>query len=236
MISVQTAKPIALDSPDHLVPRGTAQDNSVHLPFNRLLYELIPAKQVRLLDLGCAGGGFVKSILDDGGFAVGIEGSDYSKQLRRAEWATIPGNLFTADVTEPFRIVSGNMKRQYVEPKIPPWDYREETFNIITAWEFFEHIATNRLPDVMANIKRHLDPDGYVIGSICSAYDINYGIHLHQTVQFREWWVQFFSYFGFKTKPYIESHFGGDWLRGPKSAQSVAGSFLVVLQLAREEP
>ncbi len=223
MISVHTVKPIALDSPDHLVPRGTAQDNSVHLPFNRLLYGLIPANQIRLLDLGCAGGGFVKSILDDGGFAVGIEGSDYSQQLRRAEWATIPDHLHTADCTEPFFVAAQDTR--YLQ-----------RFNIVTAWEFFEHIATNRLPDVMANIKRHLEPDGYVIGSICSAYDINYGVHLHQTVQSREWWVSFFRYFGFKTKPYVESHFGGDWLRGPKSAQSVAGSFLIVLQLAREEP
>lgn len=222
MITVRTAKPVALDSPDHLVPRGTKDDNSVHLPFNCLLYELIPAHQVRLLDLGCAGGGFVKSILDDGGFAVGIEGSDYSKVRGRAEWATIPENLFTADCTEPFHVLNHEWTHCY--------------FNVITVWEFFEHIAPNRLPIVMDNIRRHLDPDGYVIGSISPAFDVHYGVALHQTVENRSWWVEFFRRQGFQTRPYIESHFGDDWVRGPKSAQPVPLSFLIVLQLAREEP
>ncbi len=74
MIVVHTSKPIALDSPDHLVPLGTRQDNSVNRAFNRKLRTLIP--QPRVLDLGCAGGGMVASFLDEGDFAVGVEGSD----------------------------------------------------------------------------------------------------------------------------------------------------------------
>ncbi len=215
MISVHTAKPVALDSPDHLVPRGTLNDNSVHPEFDRLLYEVIPAHKIRLLDLGCAGGGFVKSILDDGGFAVGIEGSDLSKKAGRAEWATIPDHLFTADLTTTVVIAKG-------------FDYLN--FNIITAWEFFEHIATNRLDQVMWNIKRHLDPSGYLIGSISPARDFNYGVALHQTVQERPWWEGFFRHHGFESCPDLENHFGDDWIRGPKSAQPVPLSFLIVLR------
>ncbi len=218
VISVHTTKPVALDSPDHLVPRGTLNDNSVHPEFNRLLYDLISAHEIRLLDLGCAGGGFVKSILDDGGFAIGIEGSNLSKKTGRAEWATIPNFLFTADITDPFFVRCGSISLD---------------FNIVTAWEFFEHIATNRLDQVMRNIKRHLDPDGYLIGSICPLYDFNHGIALHQTVAPRPWWEEFFRHHGFESCPDLESHFGDDWIRGPKSAQPVPPSFLIVLRLTK---
>jgi 2-polyprenyl-3-methyl-5-hydroxy-6-metoxy-1,4-benzoquinol methylase len=80
-IRVVTDKPVALDSPDHLHPWGTTRDNSVNLAFNRRLSWWIPASMLRVLDLGCAGGEFVKSILDLGGISIGIEGSDYSNTV-----------------------------------------------------------------------------------------------------------------------------------------------------------
>ena len=98
-IMVHADRRIARDSNDHIYPHGVKRDNSVNSGFNQKLYELVPADQVRLLDLGCAGGGLVRSILEDGGLAVGVEGSDYSQQIGRAEWATIPGHLHLADIT-----------------------------------------------------------------------------------------------------------------------------------------
>ena len=59
----------------------------------------LKAERFALLDIGCSGGGFVRDLLDDGHIAIGLEGSDYSKKSRRAEWAIIPDFLFTADVT-----------------------------------------------------------------------------------------------------------------------------------------
>src|SRR4051794_1825047 len=125
-ITIETQKPVAYDSPDHIQPVGTALDNSTSRRFNRKLFDYIPPREVRLLDIGCSGGGQVKSILDDGGFAVGIEGSDYSRKKKRAEWATIPGHLFTADVTVPFTLSEedGAGGRSPLR------------FNVITAWEF----------------------------------------------------------------------------------------------------
>jgi hypothetical protein len=75
---IETSKPIAYDSPDHIQPHGTASNNTTSPRFNGKLFEYIPAGEVRLLDIGCSGGGLVKSILDEGGFGIGIEGSDYS--------------------------------------------------------------------------------------------------------------------------------------------------------------
>ena len=100
MITIETNVPVALDSLDHIHPHGTGWDNSVWPPFNDKLFAL--TKTPRLLDIGCAGGGLVKSIIDDGGFAVGVEGSDLSQRTNRAEWATIPANLFTGPAGRTF--------------------------------------------------------------------------------------------------------------------------------------
>ena len=207
MITIHTEKPIALDSPDHLRPVGTARDNSVHPEFNRRLYEIVPAEQVRLLDLGCAGGGFVKSILDDGGFAVGIEGSDYSRIRQRAEWATIPDSLFCADLTEPFHLLddAGSFT----------------TFNVFTAWEFLEHISQSGLPGVMENVHLHAEESArpaLFLGSISPLPYVEKGVAIHQTVRPRDWWLRYLKSEGFTHRPDLEAHFADEWVRGPRSA------------------
>jgi methyltransferase family protein len=76
--SVITDKPVAYDSPDHVTPWGTSRDNSVSPLFNAKLGRWIPPEEMSVLDLGCAGGGFIKSLHDMGCFGIGIEGSDFS--------------------------------------------------------------------------------------------------------------------------------------------------------------
>lgn len=203
-ICIETEKPIAYDSPDHIQPHGTADNNTTKAIFNRKLYRLIPAGEVRLLDLGCSGGGLVKSILDDGGFAVGIEGSDYSLRHKRAEWATIPGNLFTADATVPFQL-----SRADEDGARTPL-----TFNVFTAWEFFEHITEAGVPGVVENILRHLAPHGIVMASIATFPDVVNGVVLHQTLHMKPWWVRTFERMGLRHQPDIEKYFGFDMLNG----------------------
>ena len=73
-LRVVTDTPVALDSPDHLTPWGTARDNSKNIRFNHKLLRLFNhlSRPLQVLDLGCSGGGFVRSLLDVGQFAVGI--------------------------------------------------------------------------------------------------------------------------------------------------------------------
>jgi SAM-dependent methyltransferase len=203
MICIETDKPVAYDSPDHLEPWGTARDNSVNWRFNRKLFAYL-STGVRVLDLGCAGGGFVKSILDAGGFAVGVEGSDYSKKHRRAEWATIPDHLFTADVTVPFRLESRD-ERGVGKPLL---------FDVITAWELLEHIAEDGLAGMAANILAHLDRGGIVIASIAPYEDVVNGVRLHQTVRELSWWIERLGQLGLERRPAIERYFHLDWVRG----------------------
>lgn len=215
-IHIWTKKPVAYNSLDHTQPWGTARDNSTNLMFNRKLRWWIPLSQLNVLDLGCAGGGFVKSILDDSGFAVGIEGSDYSKVRKRAEWGTIPEYLFTADITEPFKLYRTDEKKQ----EIPLM------FNVITAWEVMEHISEAKLDAVARNICSHLYSNGVVIMSISPNEEIIEGVALHQIVENKDWWVAKFEELGLVHHQEVLSYFGVDYVRGEENAPS---SFHLIL-------
>src|SRR5512139_308514 len=134
MYSVKTEHPIALDSPDHLHPMGTKMDNHFNLEFNKHVMKIIPERPLSVLDLGCAGGAMVKSFIDMGQVAIGIEGSDYCQVHQLHEWSVIPGNLFTADARQPFQVKDGRKNMQ---------------FDLITHWEFFEHINPEGLDGVV---------------------------------------------------------------------------------------
>ena len=203
-ISIETDKPIAYDSPDHIQPHGTAENNTTKASFNRKLFQLCRPGEVRLLDIGCSGGGLVKAILDEGGFAVGLEGSDYSLIHQRAEWATIPGNLFTADATFPFQFYRTD--ENGVRTPL--------SFNVITAWEVFEHINEAGVAGFVENILRHLAPHGIVLASIATFPDIVNGVVLHQTLHMKPWWVRTFERLGLQHQPDVEKYFGFEMLNG----------------------
>jgi SAM-dependent methyltransferase len=215
-IKMKTDKPVAFDSPDHIQPWGTANDNSTNEAFNQKIFWWLPKKDVRLLDIGCSGGGFVKSLINEGCLAVGVEGSDYSKRNKRAEWATIPGNLFTADATAPFELT---MHDENIVEQIK--------FSVVTAWEFIEHIAEPDLEKVMRNISDHLAPNGIVIMSVSPNEEVINGVRLHQTVAEKPWWVAKFDSLGFTNHDEAVAYFDRDWIRGEEN--NAPNSFHVIL-------
>jgi 2-polyprenyl-3-methyl-5-hydroxy-6-metoxy-1,4-benzoquinol methylase len=207
---LETARSVALESDDHKWPRGTAYNNSSNRAFNLKLYAFFNFRtDLRVLDLGCSGGGFVKSILEDGYTAVGVEGSDFSRKLRSGEWDTCPHHLLTCDITSRFDIqeLTGTPVR----------------FHCITAWEVLEHISTVRLPNLVENIERHLAADGIFVGSVDTAPDANpvTGAIYHVTLQPKSWWLEQFGRAGlvewtnhpFETSDYVRGHGMGlaDW-------------------------
>lgn len=173
--------------------------------FNNKLFEFYPnnGNPLNILDLGCAGGGLVRSLLDDGHFAIGLEGSDFPKTHGLGEWNTIPGNLFTCDITEPFLLTEETTTSQ-------PF-----LFDIVTSWEVLEHIPEERLPQLMENIRRHLKPDGRIIFSIATFpdFDEETGTNWHVCIHSKPWWMAKFMELGYDE---ITSHpFGKEhWLRG----------------------
>ena len=200
---LKSDRPVAYDSHDHLWPRGAFYDSSKNRNFNLKLYHFLghcPTLQV--MDLGCAGGGFVRSLLEDGFSAVGVEGSDVAKKLRLGEWDRIPLHLLNADITHPFTVVGkeGHPAR----------------FQCITAWEVLEHIPKDKLPILLANIRNHLDPQGIFVGSVdmCPDGSPLTGAVYHLTLESKAWWVKFFNDAGFEevirhpftTRDYVRGH------------------------------
>ena len=217
-VILKAEREVAVKSPDHILPWGTKRDNSRNPRFNDKLYRLFPRyeQMLKVLDLGCSGGGFVKSCFDEGCLAVGLEGSDFSKKFRRAEWRTIPEYLFTCDITGDFELTLEF--RDKTEPLL---------FDVVTSWEVMEHIAEPDLPKVAANIKKHLAPTGLWIMSVSGNEEVIHGVRLHQTVKNKPWWIEKFASFGLHhLEPYV-TYFNTQFVRGPKYGGP--GSFHLVL-------
>lgn len=203
-ITLTSEREIAYESLDHLNPWGTKRDNSRNPIFNKKVYKLFTDKNdtLRVLDLGCSGGGFVKNCIDDGCVAVGLEGSDFSKKHKRAEWRTIPENLFTCDITRTFQLYDG--------------EGAPMKFDLITSWEVLEHIEEHDLPMLFGNIKKHLQETGICIVSICYVDDYINGVNLHRTVKPKAWWLEKVKSFGFHHLQAFESYFSEQYVRGKR--------------------
>jgi SAM-dependent methyltransferase len=220
-IEVETDFPVAADSLDHQIPLGTAQDNSMNLLFNKSLYALLRRDEnfPRVLDLGCSGGAFVKSCLDQGCIAVGIEGSDFSKKFGRAEWGALGGRvLFTADITKPFRVYG--------------WFDGEKKalcFDVITAWEVLEHIPEASLPEMFKNIANHLLPGGIAVFSVSAGDSWFMGVNLHQTKRDKQWWITQAKQAGFTYCPQLVRYFSPQFVRGPRRQRRDAFHLVLVL-------
>lgn len=207
---------VAKDSLDYQYPEGAIQDNTKRPEFNEKLKKYSGS----VLDIGCAGGGFVKTCIDEGRIAVGLEGTDFNKNEKKFEWATIPDNLFTCDVTKPFTLHTGNNE---------PYQ-----FDIITAWEFFEHIEIPDLHSLMINLKRHLTSNGLIICSIDgNPYPLrrNRKIDLHRTVMPRNWWGKNFKAYSLFEEPTIEEYFTKHYLRESRSPNN----YKFVVRNSRED-
>ena len=169
-VQLKTDHPIAYESPDHIVPWGTQNDNSTNKKFVLHMAGVVDrtgAPQPRgFLDLGCSGGQLVKDFKDLGWVAVGLEGSDYSLKHQRANWPALAGkSLFTCDITKPFELTVSGQAAQ---------------FDLITAWEVLEHIHPNDLDALFGNLRRYLRRGGYFIASTASTSDMHDGVELHQ--------------------------------------------------------
>jgi 2-polyprenyl-3-methyl-5-hydroxy-6-metoxy-1,4-benzoquinol methylase len=213
----------AYDSPDHLVPWGTRWDRSINGRFNEKLWLLYPKTHVvKVLDLGCSGGDFVKSCIDDGHFAVGIEGSTFSKDHKRSAWAIIPDYLFTCDITRPFELVfqSGSQEQKL-------------NFDVVTSWEVLEHIKEADLPALASNVHAHLSPGGLWIMSVANSEDVRGGLRLHQTVRPREWWRGKFKSLGFELLEQHKSYFARQFVRGARVDNEESFHFVLTNDVQR---
>jgi predicted TPR repeat methyltransferase len=190
---VETEFPIAFDSPDHLYPWGTKRDNNTNEGFIRdIISRFLSDNKVRVIDLGCSGGGLIKNWLDYTEYAIGLEGSDYSVKHERAEWPELHNkNLFTCDVTRPYQIM---------------YDDKPYKANIITAWELIEHIEPTRVDDFFKMIDNHLEVDGIFVGSGTDSSDCPEGQELHLSPYEKSFWDHHAAKFYYQDIPYPFAH------------------------------
>jgi len=200
-IKLECKRELAYDSPDHISPRGTSQDSSKNPRFNRKIYNLLDKgkKQLNILDLGCSGGGFIRECINDGCFAIGLEGSDYSQKIKRAEWAIIPEYLLTCDITKDFKLFKDNDRI---------------LFDLITSWEVLEHPEEKNINGVIQNIKNNLSENGIFVASISNFSDICNGLELHQCNKPKEWWRNKFEKAGLYERKELYNYFNKQYIRG----------------------
>lgn len=176
MFKIITDTPVALTSPDHIEPWGTARDNNSNLDYIQEIENLFK-KPVKVMDLGCSGGQLIKDFLDSGNIAIGLEGSDYSVKNQRVNWPELHNkNLFTCDISKPFQVL-----------------YNDQPYkcNCISAWEVIEHLTKEGLDIMFKNIINHLEDNGFFVGTISVKPEIINGVILHQTVMPESEWKEF---------------------------------------------
>lgn len=177
-----TEYPVAYESPDHIVPVGTKNDNNSSSDYIAEVEKFFDGKRIAVMDIGCAGGQLVVDFHERGHCAVGVEGSDYNTKHGLHNWPKYHNSvLFTADITKPFVVVDDNNERVL--------------FDLISAWEVIEHISWNDLDAMFANVLANLKPGGLFLFSInCDPdvrQDANGDLHfLHQSVFPKEFWIE----------------------------------------------
>lgn len=200
MTKIITKNPVALESPDHLFPWGTAYDNNTSDGFISEVENYFSNKKISYLDIGCSGGQLAVDFLNRGHFSVGIEGSNYSLLNGRANWPTYYDKcLFTCDASKKYSIVDdeGNQIK----------------FDCITAWEVVEHIYPEDLDTFFSNIVDHMHENSIFVGGISLVSDFHTcngayekPVEFHHSVFPREKWVNEILPKHFKVEEYPFNH------------------------------
>jgi len=179
---------LALDSNDYLEPESTVEGLTSGDWFVHESVKLFKKDSINFLDIGCGGGGLTFNFMKNGHFSVGLDGSDYCKNLKKGYW-NIPNLLNNADVTKPFLFKDK--------------DDNGIEFDIITMWEVFEHIPEELISGVLQNIYCNISHQGYFIGSISTIEYVNSktGTVYHVTLKDIDWWKEKFRENGLEFIP-----------------------------------
>lgn len=194
-IKLITDHPLASGSFDYIEPWGT-KENNVNLAFNDKLYHLCNWKPLKILDVGCAAGGFVAQCIQDGHHAIGIDGSDFNiKNPTNGCWYEHPHNFFTCDVSKPFQLQDENGNAP--------------NFNVVTCWETLEHLDENGVDTLLATINQYSNQNTLFIGTIACHFDKEY----HQIIEQPGWWFSKLREFNWIYNQGLVEYFNCDWIR-----------------------
>ena len=112
MITLEAAKQVADDSPDHICPVGAIRDNFTSQGLIAEVKDGFDDEQISMLDLGCAGGQFVVDFIKEGDIGVGLEGSSNSLTgVGKDNWDKYHNkNLFLCDITKDYQLYQENKR------------------------------------------------------------------------------------------------------------------------------
>lgn len=144
---------------------------------------------LNIIEAACSKGYFVRHARRWGHNAVGFDLSEYAISKSVAP-----------EVTQ-------------VHDATTPWPYEDGVADIVAAWEFFEHIPTDQVDDVMVEMDRVLKPGGelWLKTGIVVPDDHEFAgqedhDHTHVTVWTREQWEDFFyGVWGYESQRDIEA-------------------------------
>ena len=148
-MKIQTDFLYCYSSPDYFDPIGAINDDTTNIEYIEAIERHFDFKELTTLELGCAGGRIVMDLAERGHDAYGIEGTPYPLQLGRPAWRQYYNSrLFTCDLSMPFQLLNENDE--------------EMKFDVISHWEFLEHLPPICLNYFHARLYTHLKDDGVI--------------------------------------------------------------------------
>lgn len=203
-------------------PRISKPDDNQNYLFNKKLYALFGKKPLKILDLGCTGGAFVNSCIDDGQLAAGLAVGPAANRTGTSAAPLVPDSWFVHDPAAEFQM-------NLIEKD--PATETAALFDTITSWDFIEHVPKNELYVLARNVLRHLAPGGLWILSI-SPVENTPSAQGPSEIRDKHWWMIFFQSVGFVNHAGLIEYFGNDWVYGPLQGSPV--SFPLVLTRVTE--
>jgi hypothetical protein len=191
------------DSPDYKDPIGAKYDDTTNIQYILDIEKYFDNKKLTTLELGCAGGRIVMDLIKRGHNSYGLEGTPYPREISRPAWVNYyKKNLFNCDLSKPFQLLDDNGKPMQ--------------FDLISHWEFLEHISTNALDNLLLTLCSYLKPDGIMLCGISpygpTTNGRKFDVEHHQSCFFKEEWEE--KYFNklFTSHPYpFEGKLRVDW-------------------------
>ena len=152
-MKVITKHEYCVDSPDFINPIGATNDDTTNLEYIEDIEKYFGNKKLTTLELGCAGGRIVMDLIERGHNSYGLEGTPHPREKKRPAWEKYyQTNMFNCDLGKPFTLLDNKGKLMQ--------------FDLISHWEFLEHMPTESLDLLMANLHRHLKPDGKILCAV----------------------------------------------------------------------
>lgn len=153
-MKVITDNPFCVGSADFLHPVGAVNDDSTNLKYIESIEKYFNNKKISSLELGCAGGRVVLDLVRRGHDSYGLEGTPYPRLLGRPAWTELYNrHLFNCDLSKPFNLLDDNNE-----------DYK---FDLVSHWEFMEHLPTESLKYLHGKMYLHLKDEGAIFCGIC---------------------------------------------------------------------